>query len=94
MSVKGKVKRCNAKILKLEQENAKLKTELHFTRAIQNSTEKELYRNIIKYLVTNHVGNLRAGMMICRYEVDKMNGLRLDIGEDYFEHAYMIRITY
>ena len=91
MSVKSKVKRCNKKISKLEQELNKLRTEL-CNKQVEKSSKEQLYENIIKFAITNHIGGLHGGMMIDYFGIDKMSSLTLDIESNHFEHAYMIRV--
>lgn len=95
MSVKNKVKRLNKEIKKLQDEletyqlsNRRLKQKLD----AQNNNE--VLENIIKFAITNHVGNLRAGMMIDCNGIDKMKELRLNIEHSNFENAYIMRVTY
>lgn len=91
MSVKGKVRRCNKKIVELEQEINKLRTEL-YNKTVSKSAKEQLYENIIKFAITNHIGNLRGGMMVDYSGIDKMNNLRLDIESNHIEHAYIMRV--
>ena len=59
----------------------------------ESKTEKEqLYENIIKFAITNHIGGLHGGMMIDYFGIDKMKDLKLDIERNHFEHAYIIRV--
>ena len=95
MSVKSKVKRCNNEIKRLQDEletyqlsNRRLKQKLD----IQNNNQ--LLENIIKFAITNHIGNLKGGMMIDCDGIDKMNNLKLHIEHNIFEHAYIMRVTY
>lgn len=95
MSVKGKVKRCNKEIRRLQDEletyrlsNRRLKQKLD----AQNNNE--MLENIIKFAITNHIGNLKGGMMISCEGIDKMNDLTLDIEHNIFEHAYIMRVRY
>lgn len=91
MSVKSKVKRCNKKISELEQELNKLRTEL-CNRQVEKSSKEQLYENIIKFAITNHIGGLQGGMIIDYFGIDKMRELELDVESNNFEHAYIIRI--
>lgn len=91
MSVKLKVKRCNKKILQLENEINKLITELR-NETVKNSSKEQLYENIIKFAITNHIGGLHGGMMIDYFGIDKMKDLRLDVESNHFEHAYIMRV--
>lgn len=95
MSVKNKVKRLNNEVKKLQDElltcqlsNNRLRQQLD----IQKDTK--MLENIIKFAITNHVGNLRAGMIVDINTIDKMKELRLNIDRNDFEHTYMIRVTY
>lgn len=106
MSVKGKVKRLNKRIENLKEElqtyqlsnsrlrnkNDTLKTELEGQKADKQYTEQ--LENIVKFAITNHIGNLRGGMQIERYGIDKMQNLRLSI--DYLPefNGYIIRVNY
>jgi archaellum component FlaC len=93
VSVKSKVKRCNKRIAELEQEVEKLNRELNSENTIKSSLE-QLYENIIKFAITNHVGGLKAGVMISCEGVDKMKELRLDIERNMFENSYIVRVIY
>lgn len=93
MSVKSKVKRCNKKILQLENEINKLKTGL-YNETVKTSSKEQLYENIIKFAITNHIGGLCGGMIIDYFGIDKMNNLKLDIESNHFEHAYIMRVRY
>lgn len=99
MSVKGKVKRLNKEIIKLQDE---LETErLSNSRLRQKLDEKEQsiryieqLENIVKFAVTNHIGNLRGGILIDSYGIDKMKDLRLSIDYVMENNSYMIRTNY
>lgn len=96
MSVKGKVKRCNKqiKILQDELETAQLSNS-RLREKIDSQIDNRTLENIIKFAITNHVGNLRAGIMIDAVAIDKMKDLRLLIDrDDECERAYVIRVTY
>lgn len=93
MSVKSKVKKCNMKIKNLETEIEQLKEEL-FNVNVRKSSEIELYENIIKFAITNHVGDLKGGMMIESRGIAKMQNLRLYIEKRYKEDAYVIKVGY
>ena len=80
MSVKGKVKRCNKEIKRLE-------SELDLEKI-------KLYENIIKFAITNQIGNLKGGMMLNSYGVDKMKDLKLHIEIKPEFHSYIIRVNY
>ena len=106
MSVKGKVKRLNKRIENLQEElqtyqlsnsrlrnkNDKLKTELEEQKADKQYTEQ--LENIVKFAITNHIGNLRGGMQIERYGIDKMQDLRLSIDYMPENNSYIIRVNY
>lgn len=99
MSVKGKVKRLNKEIAKLQDE---LETErLSNSRLRQKLDEKEQsvryveqLENIVKFAVTNHIGNLSGGIRIERYGIDKMQDLRLSIDYMLENNSYIIRVNY
>lgn len=106
MSVKGKVKKLNKKIENLQEElqtyqlsnsrlrnkNNRLKTELEEQKANKQYTEQ--LENIVKFAITNHIGNLRGGMQIQRYGIDKMQDLRLSIDYMPENNSYIIRVNY
>ena len=106
MSVKGKVKRLNKKIENLQEElqtyqlsnsrlrnkNDRLKTELEEQKADKQYTEQ--LENILKFAITNHIGNLRGGMQIEKYGIDKMQNLRLSIDYVPENNSYIIRVSY
>lgn len=106
MSVKGKVKRLNKKIENLQEElqtyqlsnsklrnkNNRLKTELEEQKADKKYIEQ--LENILKFALTNHIGNLRGGMQIQRYGIDKMQDLRLSIDYMPENNSYIIRVNY
>lgn len=106
MSVKGKVKKLNKKIENLQEElqtyqlsnsrlrnkNDRLKTELEVQKADKQYTEQ--LENILKFAITNHIGNLRGGMQIERYGIDKMQDLRLSIDYQPEFNSYIIRVVY
>lgn len=96
MSVKGKVKRCNKqiKILQDQLETAQLSNS-RLREKIDSQIDNRTLENIIKFAITNHVGNLRAGIMIDTVAIDKMKDLRLLIDrDDKCGRAYVIRVTY
>ena len=77
MSVKVKVKRLNKQIKNLQEElqtyqlsNNRLKAKLEEQKSDKQYTEQ--LENIVKFALTNHIGNLRGGMRIDRYGIDKM----------------------
>lgn len=99
MSVKGKVKRLNKRIENLKEElqtyqlsNSRLKTELEEQKEDKQYTEQ--LENILKFAITNHIGNLRGGMQIERYGIDKMQNLRLSIDYQPEFNSYIIRVNY
>ena len=99
MSVKGKVKRLNRQIKNLQEElqtcqlsNSRLKTELEEQKEDKQYTEQ--LENILKFAITNHIGNLRGGMQIERYGIDKMQNLRLSIDYQPEFNSYIIRLNY
>lgn len=99
MSVKGKVKRLNKEIIKLQDE---LETErLSNSRLRQKLDEKEQsvryieqLENIVKFAVTNHIGNLRGGIRIARPEIYKLNKLKLSIEQEPMYDSYVIKVDY
>ena len=69
MSVKGKVKRCNKEIKRLESELDSIKTQLNtknnnlkrISEDYEEDLEKiKLYENIIKFAITNQIGNFKS----------------------------------
>ena len=106
MSVKGKVKKLNKTIENLQEElqtyqlsnsrlrnkNNRLKTELEEQKADKKYIEQ--LENILKFALTNHIGNLRGGMQIQRYGIDKMQDLRLSIDYMPENNSYIIRVNY
>lgn len=93
MSVKSKVKRCNKEILRLEEEINKLKAEL-YNNTVRKSSKEQLYENIIKFAITNHIGGLKGGMMVDYFTIDKMRDLELDVESSYMDHSYIMRVRY
>jgi len=103
MSVKGKVKKLNKKIENLQEElqtyqlsnsrlrnkNDRLNIELEGQKAVIEELE-----NILKFAITNHIGNLRGGMQIERYGIDKMQNLKLSIDYEPQYNSYIIRVNY
>jgi len=99
MSVKGKIKRLNKEIKKLYYENTILSNERKNFKRIEEdyciSLEKEkLYENLIKFFITNHIGDIRGGMQVHRYGIDKMNGLQLKVDYQPEFNSYIIRVNY
>ena len=94
MSVKGKVKRLNKELIKLRDD---LETERLSNRRLRQKLDKqytEQLENIIKFAITNHIGNLRGGMQIEKYGIDKMQDLRLSIDYQPEFNSYIIRVIY
>lgn len=99
MSVKSKVKRCNKEIIKLQEE---LETEKLSNRRLRQRLDEEKQfsdytrqlENIVKFAITNHIGNLRGGMQIERYGIDKMQNLRLRIDYHPEFNSYIIKVNY
>lgn len=94
MSVKGKVKRLNKELIKLRDD---LETERLSNRRLRQKLDKqytEQLENIIKFAITNHIGNLRGGMQIERYGIDKMQNLKLSIDYEPQYNSYIIRVNY
>lgn len=99
MSVKGKIKRLNRQIEKLNCELIQLETLKNNNKRIiedySSDLEKiKIYENIIKFAITNHLGNLRGGMQIERYGIDKMQDLKLSIDYQPEFNSYIIRVNY
>ena len=106
MSVKGKVKRLNKQIKNLQEElqtyqlsnnrlknkTDRLKVELEEQKADKQYTEQ--LENIVKFALTNHIGNLKGGMQIDRYGIDKMQDLRLSIDYEPMFNTYVIKVSY
>lgn len=106
MSVKGKVKRLNKRIENLQEElqtyqlsnsrlrnkNDKLKTELEKQKADKQYTEQ--LENILKFAITNHIGNLRGGIRIARPEIYKLNKLKLSIEQELMYDSYIIKVDH
>ena len=99
MSVKGKVKRLNKELIKLRDD---LETERLSNRRLRQKLDKQAefsvytrqLENIVKFAVTNHIGNLRGGMQIEKYGIDKMQDLRLSIDYQPVYNSYTIRVNY
>lgn len=99
MSVKGKVKRLNKELIKLRDD---LETERLSNRRLRQKLDKQTessaytrqLENILKFAITNHIGNLRGGMQIEKYGIDKMQDLRLSIDYQPEFNSYIIRINY
>lgn len=96
MSVKGKIKRLNQQLKesKDELETYKLSNS-RLREKLDSQIDNRTLENIIKFAITNHVGNLKAGIMIDAVTIDKMKDLRLLIDRDNeCGRAYIIRVTY
>lgn len=99
MSVKGKVKRLNKELIKLRDN---LETERLLNRRLRQKLDKQTkssvytrqLENIVKFALTNHIGNLRGGMQIDRYGIDKMQDLRLSIDYEPMLNSYVIKVSY
>ena len=99
MSVKRKVKRLNKELIKLRDD---LETERLSNRRLRKKLDKQIessvytrqLENIVKFAITNHIGNLRCGMQIERYGIDKMQDLRLSIDYQPEFNSYIIRVNY
>ncbi len=96
MSVKSKVKRCNAEIKRLKDQL--LVSELSNNRLrekLDSQIDNKILENIVKFAVTQHIGNLQGGIAIDAVGIDKMNNLRLSINRSYADgNTYIIRVTY
>ena len=86
MSVKGKIKRLNQQLKesKDELETYKLSNS-RLREKLDSQIDNRTLENIIKFAITNHVGNLKAGIMIDAVAIDKMKDLKLliDRNEEY-----------
>lgn len=106
MSVKGKVKRLNKEIRELEEELQAYRLSNHRLRNKSDMLKLELedqkvdkqyieqLENILKFALTNHIGNLRGGMQIEKHGIDKMQGLKLSIDYQPEYNSYIIRVNY
>lgn len=99
MSVKSKVKRLNKELIKLRDDlekerlsNRRLRKKLD--KQIESSVYTRQLENIVKFAITNHIGNLRGGMQIERYGIDKMQNLKLSVDYEPQYHGYIIRVNY
>ena len=91
MSVKGKIKRLNRKLEEMKRINKRQADRILYLENI--SPKEEMLENIVKFALTNHVGNLRAGMIIEALSIDKMKELKLTIDRDYkYGQAYILRV--
>jgi len=87
MSVKSKVKRLNREIKRLNQEIGRL-SYLNNAKPMK----EQLYENIIKFAITNHVGGLRADIAIDRHSVDKLDDLEIEVIHEPMTCTYIVRI--
>ena len=99
MSVKGKIKLLNRQVEKLKSEVKELeRLKNNYKRITEDYIDLEeknkIYENIIKFSITNHIGNLRGGIQIERYVIDKMQNLKLDVNYQTEINSYIIRVMY
>lgn len=99
MSVKSKVKRCNEEIKRLQGkifilENEKRNLERIKEDYIAEEYSFKLYKNILKFALTNHIGGLEGGMRIEKCVIDKMEHLRLFVDYEPPFNSYVIRVHY
>ena len=99
MSVKNKVKRLNKEILNLQNKlettelsNRRLRYKLDQEKQCKQYTEQ--LENIVKFAITNHIGNLQGGIGIEAYGIDKMENLKLNIDYEPEYNSYVIRVNY
>ena len=99
MSVKGKVKRCNKEIIRLQDSleterlsNKRLRQKLNEVN--QSKIYTKQLENILKFAVTNQIGGMKGGMQIDRYGIDKMEDLRLGIDYQAEFNSYIVRVNY
>lgn len=99
MSVKGKVKKLNKELIKLRDDlEIERLSNRRLRQKLDKQTESSVYtrqlENIVKLALTNHIGNLRGGMQIERYVIDKMQDLRLSIDYQPEFNSYILRVNY
>lgn len=102
MSVKSKVKICNAEIQKLNNDIKNLKSELEayelsnsrLREKLSSQIDNKMLENIVKFALTNHIGGLYGGMTIERRGIDKMQDLKLDVEYDSMYNSYIMRVHY
>lgn len=95
MSVKGKVKRCNIEIKRLEDELETYKlSNRRLRERLSNQIDNKMLEDIVKFAITNHIGGLYGGMSIERRGVDKMSDLKLDIEYEPMYNSYIMRVHY
>ena len=97
MSVKGKVKRLNKELIKLRDD---LETERLLNRRLRQKldkqTESSFYtrqlENIVKFAITNHIGDMIGGVKIERYGLDKIQDLKLSIDYQPECNSYIVTV--
>lgn len=99
MSVKSKVKRCNKEIKRLEEKIIELNQTKHNFKRVSEDYERDLeklklYENIIKRIITDRIGDLKGGMRIDRFGVEKLQQIKLDIEYDVMTDSYIMRVYY
>lgn len=99
MSVKGKVKRLNRQIEKLNCELIQLETLKNNNKRIIEDYNVDLekikiYENIIKFAITNQIGGMKGAMRIEKYGINKMQDLRLSIDYMPESNSYIIRVNH
>lgn len=95
MSVKGKVKRCNKEIRRLQEELETYKlSNQRLREKLDNQIDNKLLENIVKFALTNHIGGLHCGMQIERSGIDKMQDLKLDVDYDPMYNSYIMKVYY
>lgn len=99
MSVKAKVKRLNKELIRLQDEleterlsNRRLRQKLDEQTEVSDYTRQ--LENIVKFAVTNHIGNLRGGIRIRKPEIYKLNKLKLSIEYEIMYNDYIIKVDY
>lgn len=75
-----------------ELSNRRLRYEIGQEKQCKQYTEQ--LENIVKFAITNHIGNLRGGMRIEKYEINKMQNLKLNIDYEPEYNSYVIRVNY
>lgn len=90
MSVKGKVKKLNKELIKLRDdlETARQKSD----KQTESSVYTRQLENIVKFAITNHIGDMIGGVKIERYEIDKIQDLKLSIDYQPECNSYIIRV--
>ena len=73
MSVKSKVKRCNAEIKRLEDQlEASELSNNRLRQKLDSQIDNKTLENIVKFAVTQHIGNLKGGISIDAMSIDNM----------------------